>query len=74
MISYIRPFEDGNKRSTKTLATALLLANDYRLLSYRSVDEGKYKKAMILFYEQNNISYFKKLSIAQLKQAVEKYF
>ena len=40
----------------------------------RSVDKTKYKKAVILLYEQNNVSYFKKLFIEQLSQAVNKYF
>lgn len=74
MISYIQPFEDGNKRTSRILGNALLLANDYCPLSYRSVDEVEYKKAMILFYEQNNASYFKKLFLEQYKQAVLKYF
>lgn len=74
MIAYIQPFEDGNKRTSRILSNAILLANDYCPLSYRSVDEIEYKKAIILFYEQNNASYFKKLFIEQFKQAVDKYF
>lgn len=74
MISYIQPFEDGNKRTSRILGNALLLANDYCPLSYRSVDEVEYKKGIILFYEQNNASYFKKLFLEQYKQAVIKYF
>lgn len=74
MIAYIQPFEDGNKRTSRILGNALLLANDYCPLSYRSVDEIEYKKAIILFYEQNNASYFKKLFIEQFRQAVNKYF
>ena len=74
MIAYIQPFEDGNKRTSRILGNALLLASDYCPLSYRSVDEIEYKKAVILFYEQNNASYFKKLFIEQFRQAVDKYF
>lgn len=74
MISYIQPFEDGNKRTSRILGNALLLANDYCPLSYKSVDEVEYKKGVILFYEQNNISYFKKLFLEQFEQAVKKYF
>lgn len=74
MISYIQPFEDGNKRTSRIVGNALLLAHDYCPLSYRSVDEIEYKKAIIMFYEQNNAWYFKKLFIDQFKQAVEKYF
>ena len=74
MIAYIQPFEDGNKRTSRILSNAILLANDYCPLSYRSVDEIEYKKAVILFYEQNNATYFKQLFLEQFKQAVNKYF
>lgn len=74
MIAYIQPFEDGNKRTSRILGNALLLANNYCPLSYRSVDEVEYKKAIILFYEQNNASYFKQLFLEQFRLAVEKYF
>lgn len=74
MISYIQPFEDGNKRTGRILANAVLFANDYCPLSYRSVNETDYKKAVILFYENNSIDYFKELFTEQFKFAVEKYF
>jgi len=74
MISYIQPFEDGNKRTGRILGNALLLAGNYCPLSYRSVDETEYKKAIVLFYEQNNFAYFKRLFTEQFKEAVSKYF
>jgi Fic family protein len=74
MISYIQPFEDGNKRTARILGNALLFAFDYCPLSYRSADEVIYKKAMLLFYEQNNWLHFKKLFTQQFTEAVEKYF
>ena len=74
MIAYIQPFEDGNKRTSRILGNALLLASDYCPLSYRSVDEVEYKKAIIMFYEQNNATYFKRLFLEQYRQAVKKYF
>ena len=74
MISYIQPFEDGNKRTGRILANAILFSNGYCPLSYRSVNESEYKKAVILFYENNSIDYFKKLFVEQFKFAVEKYF
>lgn len=74
MISYIQPFEDGNKRTGRILANAILLANDYCPLSYRSIDEREYKKAVIIFYENNSLDYFKSLFIEQFKFAVDKYF
>lgn len=74
LISYIQPFEDGNKRTGRMLSNALLIAFDTCPLSYRSVDSLDYKKAMLLFYEQNNISAFKQLFIEQNKFAVNNYF
>ncbi|NOY35519.1 MAG: Fic family protein [bacterium] len=74
MIAYIQPFEDGNKRTSRLTANAVLMAHGSCPLSYRSVDETEYKKAVILFYEQNNISYFKKLFIEQFEFAVKNYF
>lgn len=74
MISYIQPFEDGNKRTARLLADAMLIAHDICPLSYRSINEADYKKAVILFYEQNNARFFKELFIEQLKFAINNYF
>ena len=74
LISYIQPFEDWNKRTARTLSNAILLANNSIPLSYRVIDNVEYIKATILFYEQNNISYFKKLYITQVEDAVNNFF
>lgn len=74
MIAYIQPFEDGNKRTSRLAANAVLMTYNICPLSYRSVDEVEYKKAVILFYEQNNISYFKQLFMEQFEFAVKNYF
>ena len=74
MIAYIQPFDDGNKRTGRLSANAILMAYNICPLSYRSVNEEEYKKAVILFYEQNNISYFKNLFIEQFEFAVKNYF
>ena len=34
----------------------------------------EYKKASLLFYEINNVSYFKKIFIEQFEDAVNNYF
>lgn len=73
-LSYIQPFEDGNKRTSRLLGNALLLAFHYCPLSYRSIDEIEYKKAMILFYEQHTLFLFKKLFLEQYEFAVSHYF
>jgi len=74
MISYIQPFADGNKRTSRMLANAILLANDYYPLSYRSVDETGYKKALVLFYEQGSLYYLKQIILDQYKFALNTYF
>lgn len=74
MISYIQPFADGNKRTARMLANALLLGSDFYPLSYRSVDETTYKKALIIFYEQNSLYLLKEIVVTQYKFALETYF
>lgn len=73
-ISYIQPFEDGNKRTGRITGNGILIENGYCPLSYRSVKPVDYKKAMILFYEQNNLAAYKKLFIEQFAFAVNNYF
>ena len=74
MIPYIQPYVDGNKRTARMLTNAILLAYDLYPLSYRSVDEDEFKKALILFYEQLSIVYIKDLFIEQVKFANGNYF
>ncbi len=74
MLSYIQPFEDGNKRTARIIGNAVLLASNVCPLSYRGVDEKEYKKGILLFYEQNSARYFKELFVEQLKFATENYF
>lgn len=74
LISYIQPFADGNKRTARIVSNAILLANGYCPLSFRTVDSIDYKKAMLIFYEQNNITAFKKIFIEQFEFAVNTYF
>jgi Fic/DOC family protein len=74
LISYIQPFMDGNKRTARIVSNAILMNENYCPLSFRTVDSIYYKKAMLLFYEQNNISNFKKIFIDQFEFAVNTYF
>ncbi len=74
LIAYIQPFADGNKRTSRLAGNAILQSFDCCPLSYRSMDEIEYKKAILLFYEQNNASYFKELFLKQFEFAVGNYF
>ena len=74
LISYIQPFADGNKRTARIVSNAVLMNYSYCPISFRTVDSIEYKKAMLVFYEQNNISSFKEIFIEQFKFAVNTYF
>ena len=74
LVSYVQPFVDGNKRTSRTLSNAILVAHDYYPLSYRNLDEVEYLKATLLFYETNNLYHLKKIIIDQYKFAIENYF
>lgn len=74
LLSYIQAFNDGNKRVARITSNAILIANRYCPISFRTVDSIDYKKAMLLFYEQNNISAFKQIFIEQFRFAVNTYF
>jgi len=74
MIAYLQPFSDGNKRTSRMLSNAILMAYGYFPLSYRSVDENEYHEAMLLFYETNNLFHIKRLFIEQYRFALKTYF
>jgi Fic family protein len=58
LISYIQPFEDGNKWTARMLIVALLFAYNYPLISYRTITVDEYKQAILAFYEFNSIQLY----------------
>ena len=74
LIAYIQPFEDGNKRTARILCNALLLANKYCPISFRTVDPDDYRYATLLFFEQNSLPSFKKMFIEQFEFSTVNYF
>lgn len=72
-ISYIQPFEDGNKRAARLLCNAMLLAGNCVPLSYRSVDENYYRKSILVFYEKNSLIPIKKIFIEQYLFSADNY-
>ncbi len=74
LISYIQPFADGNKRTARIISNSILMQHHCCPLSFRTVNSLEYKKAMLIFYEQNNISALKKIFIDQFEFAVKTYF
>ena len=74
LLSYIQPFADGNKRTARIVSNALLMVNNYCPISFRTIDPIEYKKAMLIFYEQNNLYPMKEIFIGQFDFAVNTYF
>lgn len=74
LISYIQPFVDGNKRTARIISNAVLMNHGHCPISFRTADSVDYKKALLLFYERNNIAIFKQLFIDQFEFAANTYF
>ena len=74
MVAYIQPFADGNKRTSRMLTNAILVAHDFYPLSYRVVNETLYKQALINFYEQHSLYELKRILIEQYEFALNNYF
>ena len=74
LISYIQPFLDGNKRTARIISNAIFIHNQYCPISFRTIDSMEYKKAILLFYEQNNLATFKHIFMDQYEFAVNTYF
>ena len=74
LLSYIQAFGDGNKRTARIISNALLIANGYCPISFRTIDSVEYKKAILIFYEQNNMNAVKEIFINQFEFAVKTYF
>lgn len=71
---YLQPFTDGNKRTSRLLANAVLLAHDYPPVSFFTADETTYKASLVLFYEQGVLGNFRQLVTEQLEYSAERYF
>lgn len=74
LLSYIQAFADGNKRTARIVSNGVLFASGYCPISFRTIDSITYKEAMLIFYELNNISVFKRIFIEQYTFAVKNYF
>lgn len=50
-LPYLQPFYDANKRTSRVMANAPLVANDYAPLSFVDFDKAKYLHGLVAFYE-----------------------
>lgn len=74
MVAYIQPFTDGNKRTARTIANAILIAHDLYPLSYRNLDDLEYLHALLIFYEQNSLFHLKRIFWEQMRFSTDNYF
>jgi Fic family protein len=72
-ICYLQPFNDGNKRTARILANAILYSNDSFPLSLRAVSVNTYKLSILAFYELGILGNVKKVFIGQAQFASENY-
>lgn len=72
-VCYLQAFNDGNKRTGRILANAILYAYDSFPLSLRAVDAHTYKLAILAFYELGILGNAKQVFIDQASFAAENY-
>lgn len=72
-VCYLQPFNDGNKRTGRILANAILFAHDSFPLSLRAVNVSTYKLAILAFYELGTLGNAKQVFVSQAKFAAENY-
>ena len=56
LVSYLQPFADGNKRTARVLANAILESYNYPPITLSSIEPTRYRRACIAFYEMTDIS------------------
>ena len=67
LIPYLQAFEDGNKRTGRMLANAILISSANTGFSLRKTDAKKLALAYLSFYEFNSINALSKVFEAELK-------
>lgn len=55
LISYLQPFADGNKRTARVLANAILESHNYPPITLASIEPTHYRRACIAFYEMTDL-------------------
>lgn len=55
LISYLQPFADGNKRTARVLANAILESHTYPPITLASIEPTRYRRACIAFYEMTDL-------------------
>jgi Fic family protein len=69
LIPYLQIFEDGNKRTGRMLANAILISTIARGFSLRKVSAKELATAYLAFYELNSLLGLHKILNAELSSA-----
>lgn len=72
-LSYVQPFVDGNKRTSRLIADAVLLSRDLHPLSYRGVENSEYLAAVLTFYETGSAAGLKDVFSRQVEFSRDHY-
>ncbi len=72
-ISYLQPFEDGNKRTSRLASNIPLMMYNCAPLSFLHVDQQDYAHAMMGVYELNNVAIAADLFTWVYTRSVQKY-
>lgn len=74
LLSYLQLFEDGNKRTARMIGYAFLANSNTVPITYRGINGKDLNRAVVLFYERNNIGAFKGIFCQQVQATLENYF
>ncbi len=56
LVSYLQPFADGNKRTARVLANAILESYNYPPITLANIEPTRYRRACIAFYEMTDLN------------------
>lgn len=72
-ISYLQAFVDVNKRTARLCCNIPLIQNNLVPLSFNGIEPSLYIDAMLLIYEQNDVSLLRELFVRSYMQSCEIY-
>ena len=73
LMAFLQPFSDGNKRTSRMLGNAILLAHDYLPISFVHTAKEDYIKSILYFYEKQEPAFFKQLFLNELNNSFREY-
>jgi len=72
-LSYLQPFWDVNKRTSRIIANIPLLKNTLFPLSFMTIHKKRYIQGLLIFYELNRIDLLKQEYMASYLKSIDRY-